>query len=254
MFSPLGSRAVRATSVAVFLAGCVLPASAKTTVIRELGTAPLLGESSSTNEMRDRVEKNQTVLREAALKSGLTAAQYQQVNEAIAASRVQWVTVPRHLTVMTWRSGVNVYVIHDVKIPPRVNGWEVDLKERHDTLAVYLPAKCGNLSYVRRPRQDVAVVPHPRAPQAVAAVVPVAAPAPVPAVVAAPAAAPAAPAAAPAAPSAARYSPIAGIVAFGGLIAGGIASVGGGVTSAVGGLESIGGGGGGGAGGGACGV
>jgi hypothetical protein len=239
MFSPFYSRTVRATTVALFLAGCVMPASAHMTVIRELGTAPLLGPSSSTAQMRDRVEKNQTLLREAALESGLSLAQFQQVNEAIAASKVQWVTVPRHLTVMTWRSGEHVYVIRDVKIPPRVHGWEVDLKERNAVVAVYLPSACGNLSYVRSARPAVAVVPHARKPIAIAAVVPAAtapvatttpAAVPVPNVVAATDTAAAAPDA-PVATAGAGHNPIGAIAAVVGAIVGGVEGFGGGGSS-----------------------
>jgi hypothetical protein len=240
MFSPLYSRAVRATTVSILVAACVLPASAKMTVIRELGTAPVLGPLSSTAEMRERVESNQALLRQAALKSGLSAAQFQQVNEAIAASRVQWVTVPRHLTVMTWRSGETVYVIRNVKIPPRVHGWEVDLKEHNAVVAVYLPSACGNLSYVRRARPEPVAV-HQSKPRAIAAVVPATTPvaAPVP-VVPAPAvigdvAAPVAPATAPVAPAAAGHNPIGAIVAVVGALFGGFESMSGGGASAFGG-------------------
>ncbi|MGA2395809.1 MAG: hypothetical protein ABSH03_20930 [Candidatus Lustribacter sp.] len=224
----------------VLVAGCILPVSAKTTVIRQLGTAPLLGPSSSTAIMRQRVEQNQSILRQAALNSGLTAAQFEQLNQAIAASRVQWVTVPRRLTVMTWRSGQRVYVIRDVKIPPGVHGWEVDLKDRRATVAVYLPAACGNLSYVRRAQPIVAVLPRRVKPKTLALAVapaltpaetPSAAPvAPVPEVAVLPGAAP--PAAPPAAALASAvgsvHSPIGEIAALAGVIAGGIALVGGG--------------------------
>jgi len=230
---------MRAATVVVFLAGCVLPAYGRTTVIRQLGTAPLLGPSSSTAMMREHVEQNQSILRQAALKSGLTAAQFEQLNQAIATSHVQWVTVPRHLTVMTWRSGKHVYVIRDVKIPPQVRGWEVDLKQRHTTLAVYLPAACGNLSYVRRARA-VAVASHPAKTKTVAAIVmptstspspltPAAVPvAPAATAVVAPESQPAALAEAPASSAGSGHSPIGEIVAAAGAIAGGIALLGGG--------------------------
>jgi hypothetical protein len=240
MFSPLRLPATRATIFVAFLAACVLPAYGKTTVIRQLGSAPLLGPSTSTAMMRERVEQNQAILRQAALKSGLTAAQFEQLNQAIAASRVQWVTVPRRLTVMTWRDGKRVYVIRDVKIPPHVRGWEVDLKQRNATVAVYLPATCGNLSYVRRARPLVAVAPHPAKLNMVAAVVvpattqalsaiPVPVP-PAPTLAVSPDPAPVAPDAAPAdaPPARSGRSPIAEIVAAAGAIAGGVALLGGG--------------------------
>jgi hypothetical protein len=241
MLIPLPQRTTRVAIVVAVVAGCVLPAYGKTTVISQLGTAPLLGRSSSTAIMRERVEHNQDILRQAALKSGLSAAQFVELNSAIAASRVQWVTVPRRLTVMTWRDGKRVYVIRDVKIPPRVRGWEVDLQEKHSTIAVYIPAACGNLSYVRRVRPAVAVASHPAKTKTVADVVvpattPDVTPAPVPVPPAPPAevgtgpeaAAPTQVAAAAGPPVASGATPIGDIIAAAGAIAGGIALLGGG--------------------------
>jgi hypothetical protein len=126
------------------------PALAKPTVIAELGTAPLLGTSSSTAEMRARVARNEGVVSAAASRLGLTPGEYAQFHAAIDSSRVAWVTVPRHLDAMTWQSGGNVYVLHDVVIPAGTHGWEVDVPGHGTTLALYMPAKCGNLSLVRR--------------------------------------------------------------------------------------------------------
>ena len=126
------------------------PAMAHTTEIAELGSAPLLGTSASTAEMRDRVARNEGVVSLAATKLGLTPGEYAQFRSAIQDSHVAWVTVPRHLDAMSWLGGNRVYVLHDVRIPAGTNGWEVDVRSGGQILALYMPAKCGNLSLVRK--------------------------------------------------------------------------------------------------------
>ena len=142
----------RIFSAIVFTALCVAPAVAKPTVIAELGTAPLLGTSTSTLEMRERVAHNEDIMSAAAVRVGLTAGEYAQFHTAIAESHVAWVIVPRHLDVMTWQSGGHVYALHNVIIPKNTYGWEVDVNAHGQVLALYMPAKCGNLSVVRKPR------------------------------------------------------------------------------------------------------
>ena len=164
---------LRCCALLVCVLLCATPVMAHTTVIAELGTAPLLGTSTSTADLRARVAANDHVLWQAARKLGLSDAEYQQVRSAIGASHVAWVVVPRHLDGMTWRSGSAVYALHDVVIPAQTHGWEIDVAEPHAVAAVYMPAACGNLSLVRR---AVPVVAHRPAPPVVAAALP---PAPV---------------------------------------------------------------------------
>lgn len=128
----------------------VAPVLAHTTVIAELGSAPLLGTSASTAEMRERVARNEGIVSAAAFKLGLTTAEYAQFRTAIAESRVAWVTLPRHLDAMSWQSAEKVYVLRDVRIPAGTNGWEVDVRSQGKILSLYMPAKCGNLSLVRK--------------------------------------------------------------------------------------------------------
>jgi hypothetical protein len=130
---------------------CAAPALAKPTVIAELGTAPLLGTSRSTTEMRALVARNEGLMSAAAVRLGLTTGEYAQFHAAIAESHVAWVTVPRHLDAMTWQADGHVYAIHNVIIPKHTNGWEVDVNAHGAVLALYMPAKCGNLSLARRP-------------------------------------------------------------------------------------------------------
>ncbi len=161
----------------------IAPALARPTVIAELGTAPLLGTSRSTAELRQRVANSEGMVSKAAAKIGLTPSEYAQFEAAIANSQVAWVTVPRHLDAMTWQAGGTVYALHDVVIPAGTNGWEVDLHEPGKTLALYMPAKCGNLSLLTKPVRAIA---HRAAPTHVAALK-VAPPVAAPIVAAAPA-------------------------------------------------------------------
>jgi hypothetical protein len=169
----------------------IAPALAKPTVIAELGSAPLLGTSTSTAEMRRLVARNEGMVSAAAAKIGLTPAEYAQFQTAISNSQVAWVTVPRHLDAMTWQSGGTVYALKDVVIPAGTHGWEVDLHEHGQVLALYMPAKCGNLSLVRK---SVPMIAHHPVPTRVAALKVVPPPAaPIPAAAPEVAAAPAAP-------------------------------------------------------------
>jgi hypothetical protein len=164
------------------------PALAKTTVIAELGTAPLLGTSRSTADMQARVSRNEGVLSAAAAKLGLTPSQYAQFHAELMSSRTAYVTVPRHLDSMTWQGGGHVYALNDVQIPANTHGWEVDLPASNGRiLALYMPALCGNLSLLIKSAPVVAQhhVPVPTRVAALAAAPPPAA-APVAPVVEAP--------------------------------------------------------------------
>ena len=144
----------------VFALG-IAPALARPTVIAELGESPLLGSSTSTAEMRARVARNEGTVSAAAAKIGLTPGEYAQFHAAINSSHVAWVTVPRHLDAMSWQSGGTVYALHDVVIPAGTHGWEIDIRSHDRMLALYMPAKCGNLSLVRKAVPVIAVRPHP---------------------------------------------------------------------------------------------
>jgi hypothetical protein len=146
---------------AIFILGAA-PAWAHTTVIAELGSFPLLGTSRSTAELRARVARNEGTLSAAATKAGLTPSQYAQFRAAIDTKQLAWVTVPRHLDVMTWQANGNVYALHDVEVPASTHGWEVDIPHGHQMIAVYMPAKCGNLSVVRRAIPVLAQHPKPK--------------------------------------------------------------------------------------------
>ncbi len=180
------------TTLALVLALAVpLPAFAAPHVVAQLGTAPLIGEIASTPQLQADVAREHALFETAGTKLGLTPREYAQFQTRIMSRQVSYVTIPRRLDAMSWSSGGRVYVLRDVVIPAQTKGWEVDLQEGHQVVALFVPARCGNLSLLRKALPALAKVTPPARRVAVEA----AATAPPP-----PAAAPvaAAPAAAPA--------------------------------------------------------
>ncbi|MBV8298098.1 MAG: hypothetical protein JO083_00865 [Candidatus Eremiobacteraeota bacterium] len=126
--------------------------------IATLGRAPLMGQSTNPTELKYNVKKNEAVLRQAGMDLGLTTEQYEQFRLALEVGKPNWVTVPRHLDAMTWASNGQVHVLRDVVIPANQKGVEVDLHSGDKIIALFLPAKCGNLSVIRRNVPHVATV------------------------------------------------------------------------------------------------
>ncbi len=179
--------------VAVSMMGS--PALAKTTVLSELGEAPLVGRPiQSTAELKQDFRDRAPIFAEAGEKLGMSPREYDRFRVAIETTTPPYVEIPRHLDAMTGYWAGSVHVLKDVLIPKHTYGWEVSIPERGTTLVVYVPNKCGNVSFIRRITPHVAarkIVPAPVANIAPPAPVPVAvAPAAAPAVVAPAAAAP----------------------------------------------------------------
>ncbi len=148
----------------------VAPAFARPVQIATLGHAPVLGASTNAAELRSNLRKHEAIMRRAGLAIGLTPTQYDTVRTTIEVGKPNWVTVPRHLDVMTWAYGGQVHTLHDVIIPPDQKGFAVEFPENGhgQTMTVYIPAKCGNISLARRAVRHVAAarirnfpVPHP---------------------------------------------------------------------------------------------
>lgn len=152
------------------------------TQVHQLGVAPLLGVTPSTPALRQKIAEHPEMVREAAKEIGLTSSEYRAFMKKLQNEKPYWGSVPRHLDAMSWSANGHVYAIHDVVIPSGVNGWEVELRERHQVVAIYIPMICGNLSVVRTPIHQVAVAP-PLPPRHVFAPPPVV-PVPVPLVAA----------------------------------------------------------------------
>jgi hypothetical protein len=133
-----------------------MPALAQPHVIAELGTAPLIGQISSTSQLQADVTQQRRLFERAGTKLGLTPDEYAQFSARISSRRLAYVTIPRKLDAMTWSSGGRVYVLHDVVIPAHTKGWEIDLQEQHQIVALFIPARCGNLSVLRKPMPALA--------------------------------------------------------------------------------------------------
>lgn len=143
-----------------------------------------MGQSTSPTELKYNYRKNEPTVRRAAAMLGLSPEQYQQFRLAMDVGKPNWVTVPRHLDAMTWASAGQVHVLHDVIIPANQKGIEVDLNTGSQIVAVFMPAKCGNLSVLHRPLPHVAAVRNFPVPHVAAVSVPAPPPAPVVAVAA----------------------------------------------------------------------
>jgi hypothetical protein len=166
----------RTVAVALLVVMTGLPALAQPIEIATLGRAPLMGQSTSAAELQSNFRKNEALMRRAGMGLGLTPEQYEQFRLALDVGKPNWVTVPRHLDAMTWAAAGQVHVLHDVIIPADQKGVEVDLHSGDTIIALFLPAKCGNLSVIRRtvphvaairnfPVPHVAAVPAPAPPQ-----------------------------------------------------------------------------------------
>ncbi len=171
------------------------PAFARTIVISELGHAPLVGAPlTSTADLKRHFREQVGLFDEAGRTLGFTNREYERVRVLIATTNPAYVRIPRHLDAMTGYWDGRVHALHDVQIPANQFGWEVDVPSGKSTLAVYIPNKCGNISFVRRPpvrvaaRKVVPPLPQPYHMPMPAAAVPVA-PEAAPVVAVAPAAA-----------------------------------------------------------------
>ncbi len=148
----------RTVAAALLVLTTGLPALAQPIEIATLGRAPLMAESTSAAELQSNFRKNEGLMRRAGMGLGLTPEQYEQFRLALDVGKPNWVTVPRHLDAMTWASGGQVHVLRDVIIPANLKGVEVDLHSGDNLIAIFLPAKCGNLSVIRRSVPHVAAV------------------------------------------------------------------------------------------------
>ncbi len=152
---------IRRILAALLCAALPAPALAQTHVVAELGTAPLIGQVASTQQLQADVTKQRALFAAAGSELGLTPSEYAQFEQRISDRQLAYVTIPRHLDAMSWRSGGRVHVLHDVVIPAGTRGWEVDLREPGRIVALFVPNKCGNLSILRRPAPAIARAPQP---------------------------------------------------------------------------------------------
>jgi hypothetical protein len=156
-----------AAALLVMMTG--LPAMAQDIEIATLGRAPIMGSSRNSAELQKNFENpaNQAILAQAGRKLGLTDVEYSNFAESVRLSRASWVPIPRHLDKMTWAANGTVHVLQGVHIPAGQWGYRVEVPRQNGsgTYLVYLPAKCGNLSYVFENQRRVASTPSFPRPQ-----------------------------------------------------------------------------------------
>ncbi len=168
-----------------------LAAIAQPRVIANLSEGALLGQIRNTAQLQRDFSSQSTLLAEANARLGLSQSDFQHVREAVAHGRARYVEIPRHLDGMAGQYQGHAFAVHDVVIPAHIYGWEVDIDQPDALVRVFMPNRCGNLSYLRVPRRSiVAAAPIPTPAPAVIAPFPAPAPAfvspPAPAVTPAP--------------------------------------------------------------------
>jgi hypothetical protein len=137
-------------------------ALAATTVVAELGSAPLLGQTTTLADLQVSVARNEGRLASAATLAGMTADEFRTFRDAVQTVKPAWGLVPRHLTAMTWFDGSRVRVIHDVLIPAATYGFEYDESTANSRLRIFVPVACGNLSILRERIVRAAAIPPKR--------------------------------------------------------------------------------------------
>lgn len=163
LLSDFGKRALRASFVLAYVFALVGGRAQAQHVLPVLGTAPLLGQMSSTADLQERVSQRREMFETAAADLGLTDAETGQLVQRIMSGQVRWTVIPRHLDAMTWAWDGSVYMYRDVVIPADEYGWETDIRVGPTVHALFIPAACGNLSLVER-SAPVAYVPPPQPP------------------------------------------------------------------------------------------
>jgi len=151
----------RPAAVALLVMMTGLPAMAQDIEIATLGHAPVMPPSGDSTELKRNFDANQAMMAQAGRKLGLTAGEFGQFKLAVEQGNASYGPVPRHLDKMTWAADGVVHTIAGVHIPARQMGFRV-LVPKHDgsgNYIVYLPGKCGNLSYVFQPEHRIAEKP-----------------------------------------------------------------------------------------------
>ncbi len=155
------------TALSALLLGIAVPAPAvaQPHVIADLSEGALLGPIASTTQLQADFRANQALISRAGDRLGLTSADMVKVRSAIARGNVRYVIMPHHLDGMAGAYAGHAFAVHDAVVPAKVYAWEVDVEEPDAVVQVFVPNKCGNISYIRSPRRIVAlrytyVAPH----------------------------------------------------------------------------------------------
>ncbi|HTX57143.1 MAG TPA: hypothetical protein VMD47_08575 [Candidatus Acidoferrales bacterium] len=131
----------------------------------QLTEGSLLGQIASTAQLQNEFDAHSALIAQATEDLGLTRGDFLYVRHAIALGEARYVVIPRHLDGMAGQSGGRPFVLRNVTIPANEYGWEVDVPKPNGTVEVFVPNKCGNVSYLRTathyPVAAVYVVPAP---------------------------------------------------------------------------------------------
>jgi hypothetical protein len=150
------------TSLLALLLAVAVPVSvvAQPRVIGDLSDGALLGQIRNTAELQTEFSQQHQLLADASIKLGLTPSDFSYVSDEVALGRARYVEIPRHLSGMAGQHEGSPFAVHGVVIPAHVYGWEVDIERPAATLRVFMPNRCGNISYLLVPRpQRVASLP-----------------------------------------------------------------------------------------------
>lgn len=147
----------RTTPLLALLLAIAMPVSviAQPRVIGDLTQGALLGEIRDTAQLQDDFSKQHALLAQAGTRLGLSKADFGEVQDDIAHGRARYVEIPRRLDGMAGAHDGRAFAVHDVVIPPHVYGWEVDLERQDRLVRVFMPNRCGNMSYLIVPRRQI---------------------------------------------------------------------------------------------------
>lgn len=131
--------------------------------IADLSEGALLGQIRNTAQLQQDFSAQRPLLADATIRLGLTHRDFVEVASDIANGRARYVEIPRHLDGMAGKYRGRAFAVHDIVIPPHVYGWEVDLQRSSGIVRVFMPNRCGNMSYLVVPRRQIlaaAPIPH----------------------------------------------------------------------------------------------
>jgi hypothetical protein len=152
---------VVAAATASFLV--TTPVVSATTVIAQLGSAPLFGGTASLEDLRTRVSSYPERVAEAAGVLGLSQSEYRVFRAELARGEARAIVLPRYLESMAFYRNGSVQVLHDVEIPAQTLGWEIDVVEPGQTIRVLIPSVCGNMSILHEYHPAFAMKRYPSA-------------------------------------------------------------------------------------------
>lgn len=162
-----------ASLVAIVLCFAVPDAAlAQPRVIGDLSQGALLGQIRDTAQLQNDFSSQHTLLAEANTRLGLSPSDFRTVEDAIAHGRARYVEIPRHLDGMAGQYHGRAFAVHNIVIPAHVYGWEVDVNHPTALVRVFMPNRCGNMSYLLVPRRSVVAAAPIRTPAPLIAAAP----------------------------------------------------------------------------------